>query len=42
MDAGKDPYYNPDQLSWDGVDVDLWRSINADRIAEDAALEAAE
>ena len=42
MDAGKDPYYNPDKLSWDGVDVDLWRSINADRIAEDAAAEIAE
>ncbi len=35
MDAGKDPYYDPDKLPFDGVDKDLWRSINADRIAAD-------
>ncbi len=35
MDAGKDPYYDPDKLPFDGVDKDLWRSINKDRIAAD-------
>ena len=28
MKAGKDPYYNPDQLCWKGVDVDMWKDIN--------------
>ena len=32
MKAGKDPYYNPDKLSWKGVDVELWKEINAKRI----------
>ena len=32
MKAGQDPYYNPDKLSWKGVDVELWREINAKRI----------
>lgn len=36
MKAGKDPYYNPDKLSWDGVDKDLWRQINKDRIEADS------
>ena len=35
MKAGKDPYYNPDKLSWDGVDTELWKDINKDRIAAD-------
>ena len=35
MKAGKDPYYNPDKLSWKGVDVELWREINAKRIQAD-------
>lgn len=33
MKMGQDPYYNPDKLSWDGVDKALWREINKDRIA---------
>lgn len=32
--AGQDPYYDPDKLSWKGVDVELWREINAKRIQE--------
>lgn len=36
MKAGKDPYYNPDKLSWDGVDTELWKEINKDRIQADA------
>ncbi len=32
MKAGKDPYYDPNKLSWKGVDVDLWTGINAKRI----------
>lgn len=32
MKAGKDPYYDPDKLSWKGVDVELWKEINAKRI----------
>ncbi|MEA4934650.1 MAG: alanine:cation symporter family protein, partial [Lawsonibacter sp.] len=32
MKAGKDPYYNPDKLSWKGVDTELWKEINKDRI----------
>lgn len=35
MKAGKDPYYNPDKLSWKGVDTALWKEINKKRIAED-------
>lgn len=35
MKAGKDPYYNPDKLSWKGVDVAMWKEINKKRIAED-------
>ena len=31
MKAGKDPYYDPDKLSWKGVDVELWREINSKR-----------
>ncbi len=31
MKAGKDPYYDPDKLYWKGVDVELWREINAKR-----------
>ena len=33
LNAQKDPYYNPDKLSWTGVDNDLWKEINKDRIA---------
>ncbi len=32
MKAGVDPYYDPDKLSWKGVDVELWKEINAKRI----------
>lgn len=32
MNAGHDPYYNPDKFSWKGVDVELWRDINAKKI----------
>ncbi|WMJ76624.1 MULTISPECIES: alanine/glycine:cation symporter family protein [unclassified Sedimentibacter] len=32
MKAGKDPYYDPDKLSWKGVDVEMWKDINAKRI----------
>lgn len=35
MKAGKDPYYNPDKLSWKGVDTALWKEINKKRIASD-------
>lgn len=35
LKAKKDPYYNPDKLSWPGVDKDLWREINKDRIMAD-------
>lgn len=29
---GQDPYYDPNKLSWKGVDVALWNDINKDRI----------
>lgn len=32
MKAGQDPYYDPNKLSWKGVDVELWKDINAKRI----------
>ena len=35
MKAGKDPYYNPDKLSWKGVDTAMWKEINKKRIAQD-------
>lgn len=35
MKAKKDPYYNPDKLCWKGVDVDMWKDINKDRISAD-------
>lgn len=35
MKAGKDPYYNPDKISWEGVDVDMWKDINKKRIEND-------
>lgn len=35
MKAGKDPYYNPDKLSWKGVDTALWKEINKKRIEAD-------
>lgn len=35
MKAGKDPYYNPDKLSWKGVDTALWKDINKKRIEAD-------
>lgn len=38
MKAGKDPYYDPDKLSWKGVDVELWREINSKRIKESKSL----
>ncbi len=39
MKAGQDPYYNPDKLSWKGVDVELWREINKKRTKEANAKE---
>lgn len=38
MKAGKDPYYDPNKLSWKGVDVELWKEINAKRIKESKSL----
>ena len=37
MKAGQDPYYNPDKISWKGVDVELWREINKKRTKEYSA-----
>lgn len=37
MKAGIDPYYNPDKLCWDGVDVDMWKDINKKRISSEKA-----
>ena len=28
MKAKKDPYYNPDKISWSGVDKEMWKDIN--------------
>ena len=33
MDAGQDPYFDPDKLEIKGVDKALWREINKNRIA---------
>ena len=33
MKAGQDPYYDPDKLSFKGVDVEMWKEINAKKIA---------
>jgi len=33
LNAKQDPFYNPDKLSWPGVDTKLWKEINKDRIA---------
>ncbi|MDF2949229.1 MAG: putative sodium/alanine symporter [Sedimentibacter sp.] len=38
MKAGKDPYYDPDKLSWKGVDVELWKEINTKRIEANKSL----
>ncbi len=38
MKAGKDPYYDPDKLSWKGVDVQLWKEINAKKIQGNKSL----
>ena len=35
MKKGIDPYYNPDKISWKGVDVEMWKDINKKRIEED-------
>ncbi len=35
MAAKKDPYYNPDKLSWKGVDVEMWKDINKKYIEAD-------
>ncbi|MEG1972031.1 MAG: alanine/glycine:cation symporter family protein [Oscillospiraceae bacterium] len=35
MKAGKDPYYDPNKMSWKGVDVALWNEINAKKIEAD-------
>ena len=31
--AGIDPYYDPDKVSFKGVDVELWKEINSNYIA---------
>ena len=33
MKAGKDPYYDPEKLNFKGVDVEMWKEINAKYIA---------
>ncbi len=33
MKAGKDPVYDPEKLSFKGVDVELWKEINAKHLA---------
>ena len=35
MKAKIDPYYNPNKLSWEGVDVEMWNEINKGRIEAD-------
>lgn len=35
MKAKIDPYYNPNKLSWKGVDVEMWNEINKGRMEED-------
>ena len=37
MKAGKDPYYNPDKLSWPGVDVEMWKEVNKKYIEAEKA-----
>lgn len=32
MKAHQDPYYDPNKLSWKGVDVDMWNEINKKHI----------
>lgn len=34
LKAGQDPYYDPDNLCWDGVDKELWKEINKNRIQD--------
>jgi len=33
MKAGTDPVYDPDKLSSKGVDVEMWKEINAKQLA---------
>ena len=35
MKEKKDPYYNPDKLTWDGVDTEMWKDINKKYIEKD-------
>lgn len=35
MKAKKDPYYNPNKLSWSGVDKEMWKDINKKYIEND-------
>ena len=35
MKEKKDPYYNPDKLTWDGVDTEMWKDINKKYIEND-------
>lgn len=35
MKAKIDPFYNPNKLSWKGVDVEMWNEINKGRMEED-------
>ena len=40
MKLGQDPYYDPDVISWKGVDVEMWRDINKKHIAAAKANKA--
>ena len=35
MKADKDPYYDPDKISWDGVDKEMWKDINKKYIEQE-------
>ena len=38
MKAKKDPYYNPDKISWSGVDKEMWKDINKKYIENDKKI----
>ena len=40
MKLGQDPYYDPDVISWKGVDVEMWKDINKKKIAAAKANKA--
>lgn len=35
MKANKDPYYDPNKISWDGVDKEMWKDINKKYIEQE-------